>query len=289
MDRETDAVLDVGLLGPESVAWRVLSHPFSLVGGLRSLIVQSMHPLAMAGVAQHSDYKNRQLNRLQRTSYYVIATAFGDTATAHEAAGRVRRLHSRVKGTDPVTGAAYRADDPENLLWVHMVEWHSFLAAYRAYAVDTLSPEEEDQFIAEGAPIAALLGTPEKSVPRSVEEARAYFASIRPRLCVSTATREAIDAVVNPRLTDRELLVFQGPIRILSRGALAIVPHNLRKLAGLDQPQLLDDLTVASLRPAAAALSLPLLRELLGFAVAEEGREIGQRARMLRQEAARAA
>jgi uncharacterized protein (DUF2236 family) len=245
-----------------------------------------MHPLAMAGVAQHSDYKNRQLDRLQRTSYYVIATAFGDTATANEAAGRVRRLHSRVKGIDPITGGAYRADDPENLLWVHMVEWHSFLAAYRAYALDTLTPDEEDQFIAEGAPIAGLLGCPDEIVPKSVEQAGAYFESVRPRLCVSQATREAIDSVVNPSLTDRELLIFQGPIRVLSRGALAIVPHHLRRLAGLDQPQVLDDLTVASLRPAAAALGLPGLRELLGFAVAGEGREIGKRARVIQQQAA---
>ena len=95
---------DQGLLGPESVAWKVVGHQVSLVGGLRSLIVQSLHPLAMAGVAQHSDYRNRSLDRLRRTAHYVAATTFGDTKTAHAAARRVKEMHRKVKGTDPVTG-----------------------------------------------------------------------------------------------------------------------------------------------------------------------------------------
>jgi uncharacterized protein (DUF2236 family) len=217
MNRTADA--DFGLLGPDSVTWTVLSHPFALVGGLRSLIVQSMHPLAMAGVAQHSDYKNRQLDRLRRTSYYVAATAFGDTATARAAAERVRRLHRRVKGIDPVTGARYSAGDPETLLWVHAVEWHSFLAAYRAYGGSRLTPADEDRYIAEGAPIAALLGCPEEIVPKSVAEMRDYFESVRPRLCVSDAAREAIDSVLNPPLRNTELLPYQAPLRVLARAA----------------------------------------------------------------------
>ena len=178
-----------GLLGPESVAWRVIGHPVSLVGGLRSLIVQSLHPLAMAGVAQHSDYRRRPLDRLQRTSHYVAATTFGDRATAEAAAARVRRVHKRVRGIDPVTGKPYSADDPDTQLWVHCVEWHSFLAAYRAYATSRLSRDEEDRYIAEGAPIAALLGVPESSVPKSVDEMREYFAAVQ-----AAAVRERLDA-----------------------------------------------------------------------------------------------
>lgn len=278
--------LDPGLLGPESVAWTVLSHPFSLVGGVRSLLIQAMHPHAMAGVAQHSNYKTRQLDRLRRTSYYVVATAFGDTETAHHAAARVRRLHGKVKGIDPITGDPYAADDPENLLWVHAVEWHSFLAAYRAFALDTLSPEEEDRYIAEGVRIAALLGCPEEIVPASVAEMRTYFESVRPKLCVSIYAREAMDSVLNPPLTDPQLLALQGPIRLISRAALAITPHHLRKIAGLDQPAAADAAMIAALRPAAALLSLQPLRRLMSFAVSEEGREIGERARRLQELAA---
>jgi uncharacterized protein (DUF2236 family) len=276
---------DDGLLGPESVAWRVIGHPVSIVGGLRSLIVQSLHPLAMAGVAQHSDYKRRPLDRLQRTSHYVAATTFGDTATALAAAARVKRIHKRVRGTDPVTGKPYSADDPETQLWVHAAEWHSFLAAYRVYATSKLTPEEEDRYIAEGAPIAALLGVPESSVPKSVAEMREYFASVQSQLCVSDYAREAIDFVLNPPLT-RDLLPVQVPLRITAAAALAITPHHLRRLAGIGQPRIVDGLLRATVTPAAAALRLPLLRDAPGLVLGSDSRELGRQARQRLAEAA---
>ena len=88
---------DDGLLGPDALAWRVIAHPGSLVGGLRSLMIQSLHPLAMAGVAEHSDFRRRPLDRLKRTTYYVAATAYGDRATAMEAVRRVKRRHASVR------------------------------------------------------------------------------------------------------------------------------------------------------------------------------------------------
>jgi len=269
---------DDGLLGPESVAWRVIGHPVSIVGGLRSLIVQALHPLAMAGVAQHSDYRRRPLDRLRRTSHYVAATTYGDKATALAAAAHVKRVHKRVRGTDPVTGKRYSADDPETQLWVHCVEWHSFLAAYRTYATSRLGPAEEDRYIAEGAPIAALLGVPEASVPASVEEMREYFASVRPQLCVSDYTRDAIGFVLNPPLT-RELLPVQVPLRITAAAALAITPRDLRRLAGIGQPRIVEGVLRAAVPPAAAALRLPLLRDAPGIVLGAESRELGRRAR----------
>src|SRR5437763_2391703 len=112
------AVKDHGLFGPESVTWRVVGHQSSIVGGLRSLIIQSLHPLAMAGVAEFSDYRSRPLRRLQRTSRYVATTTFGTTEQAHEAAALVRRVHKRVRGVDPVTGREFSADDPHTQVWV---------------------------------------------------------------------------------------------------------------------------------------------------------------------------
>ena len=269
---------DDGILGPESVAWRVIGHPVSIVGGLRSLIVQSLHPLAMAGVAQHSDYRRRPLDRLQRTSHYVAATTFGDRATAEAAAARVKRVHERVRGIDPVTGSAYSAADPETQLWVHCVEWHSFLAAYRAYATSRLTAEEEDRYIAEGAPIAALLDVPQERVPRTVAEMREYFAGVRRQLCVSDSTRDAIGFVLNPPLT-RELLALQVPLRITAAAAVAIVPRDLRRLAGIAQPRVVDGLLRATVPPAAAALRLPLLRDAPGLVLGPESHELGRQAR----------
>jgi uncharacterized protein (DUF2236 family) len=248
-----------GLFGPESVAWRVIGHPVSLIGGIRALIIQSLHPLAMAGVAQHSDYRRRPLDRLRRTSQYVAATTFGDRSQAEAAAAHVRRVHLRVRGIDPVTGRAYSADDPETQVWVHCVEWHSFLAAYRAYA-GRLSAVEEDRYIGEGVRVAALLGVPSETVPASVAEMRDYFSRVREELCVSHTTREAINFVINPPLT-RELLPYQLPLRVASRAAVAIIPRDLRQLAGIDGSRAVDAVAVAAVLPAAAALTLPLVRE----------------------------
>src|SRR5438067_2159864 len=173
-----------GLLGPDSVAWRVLDHPAALIGGLRALIVQSLHPLAMAGVAQHSDYKRRPLERLRRTAYYVGGTAMGDRATALAAVERVKKVHKRVRGIDPVTGREYNAEDPETQVWVHTVEWHSFLVAHQVFG-ERLTAAEQDRYMSEGVRIAALLDVPEAMVPASIAEVRDYFERVAPMLCVS--------------------------------------------------------------------------------------------------------
>jgi uncharacterized protein (DUF2236 family) len=270
---------DDGLLGPDSVSWTVLSHPAGLVGGLRALIIQALEPHAMAGVAEFDSYREHGLRRLRRTSYYVLATAFGDTATAEAAARRVRAAHRRVRGIDPVTGQPFSADDPETQLWVHCVEWHSFLAAYRAYG-GSLSDEQQDRFIAEGAPIAALVGVPESSVPQSRAQMREYFESMRPRLCVSAASREAIDFVTRPSL-DRQLLPYQAPLRVYANAAIAIVPRHLRRRAGIDRLRVFDGVTVAAMRPALAALTLPLLRRAPSLILGDDVLALAERRRTL--------
>src|SRR5689334_8221522 len=233
------AVRDQGLFGPESVTWRVVGHQSSLVGGLRSLIIQSLHPLAMAGVADFSDYRRRPLQRLQRTARYVAATTFGTTEQARDAAEKVRRIHKRVRGVDPVTGREYSADDPHTQVWVHTVEMHSFLSAYRAFAGD-LTDEEADRYFAENVRVAELLGTPPELVPASVAEVREYFARVRPELRMSPAARDAIHFVLHPPLGTRELLALQLPLRAMSSGALALVPRDLRRLAGVDRSPAID-------------------------------------------------
>jgi uncharacterized protein (DUF2236 family) len=263
---------DGGILGPEAVARTVVGHPAALIGGLRALVIQSLHPLAMAGVAQHSDYRNRALQRLQRTAAYVAAGVFGDTATAQAAGARVRRMHARVRGIDPVTGRAYSADDPETQVWVHSVEWHSFLAAHRAFG-RALSAEEEDRYFAEGVRIATLVGTPEDLVPASVEAMRAYFVSVRPRLCVSEPARDAIDFVLRPPLT-RELLPVQAPLRVFAGAAVALVPRDLRRLAGIDRPRAVDAAALAAARPWLTAMRLPGARDLASLVVGGEVRSL---------------
>jgi uncharacterized protein (DUF2236 family) len=268
---------DQGLFGPKSVTWRVVGHRASLVGGLRSLIIQSLHPLAMAGVAEFSDYRSRPLKRLQRTSRYVAATTFGTTEQAHEAAASVRRIHRRVRGVDPVTGQPFSADDPSTQVWVHTVEVHSFLAAFKAFG-GSLSDEEADRYFAENVPVAELLGTPRDLVPASVAEAREYFASVRPELRMSPAAHDAIHFVLHPPLGNRELLAYQLPLRALSSAALALVPRDLRRLAGIDRPPALDLAALAAARPLVAALGLPGMREVYRHGIGRETTAIGRAA-----------
>lgn len=271
---------DLGLLGPSSVAWTVVGHPMSLVGGMRALLVQTLHPLAMAGVAQHSDFEARALDRLRRTAYYVTATTFGDTATARRAVDRIQRIHRRVHGIDPVTGKPYSADDPDTQLWVHCTEWHSFLAAYRVFGDTALTPEQEDQYLAEGAVIGSLLGTPRESVPASTAQYREYFAAVRPQLCVSEASRKALTFVQRPPI-ERATLHLQPPMRLLAAAAVALMPGYLRTLAGLERPWWVDVAAINAVRPIGVALTLPGVRSLLRAVYGSETQEVGARARRL--------
>jgi uncharacterized protein (DUF2236 family) len=252
---------DPGLLGPRSIAWWVIGHPMSIVGGMRALIIQALHPLAMAGVAQHSDYEQRALDRLRRTAYYVTATTFGDTATAHAAAERVKRVHQRIHGTDPVTGKPYSADDPDLQIWVHCTEWHSLLTAYRVFGDRPLTDTEQNRYLAEGAIIGSLLDTPRERVPASLAEYRSYFQAMRPHLCVSEHSRKAIDFVIHPPVVP-ETLHLQCPLRMFAAAAVALVPRHLRTLAGIDRPCWQDAAALAAVRPLSTALALPGVRDL---------------------------
>ena len=157
------------------------------------------------------------------------------------------------------------------------MEWHSFLAAYRTYA-GGLSDEDQDRYLAEGVRIAALLGTPEDMVPASRAEYREYFESVRPMLCISEPARDAIDFVLHPPLS-RDLLALQVPLRVTSAAALATVPRELRRLAGIDRSSLVDGVTVAAVRPAAAAIALPILRDAPSLVLGRQTHEIGAAAR----------
>jgi uncharacterized protein (DUF2236 family) len=244
---------DAGLFGPGSVTWKVHSHPAMLIGGLRALMLQALHPHALAGVTQHSDFRERPMHRLRQTATYVATTTFGSERQARAAGDRVRRVHTHVNGTDPVTGTRYSAEDPETLLWVHCVEVHSFLAAVRAYGV-RLDDAEQDAYLAESARVAALVGIPPERVPGSRAAMRAYFDAMLPRLCVSLEAKETIDFVVAPPLT-RELLPYAAPLRVVATAAVGLVPRHLRRLAGIDRPRVADATAYAAVGAAVRVLA----------------------------------
>jgi uncharacterized protein (DUF2236 family) len=243
---------DWGLFGPDSISWRIHSSPVLLVGGLRALIIQSLNPLAMAGIDQHSDYLRRPLSRLRRTADYVATVVYGDTPTAERAGEMVRKIHARVRGVDPITGSTYSADDIETKLWVHCVEVHSFLAAYRTYG-GRLSDEEQDAYLAEQVRAAELMALPAELVPASRAAYRDFFEFMRPRLCVSKASQDAIHLVVDPPKT-RELLPHQVSLRMMASAAVAITPGYMRRMAGVERSRFVYAGAAAATRTAGVVM-----------------------------------
>ena len=178
---------DLGYFPPGSATRRVIGDPAALIGGFSALFLQALHPRAMAGIDQHSTFPDDFWPRLQRTAEYVTTLAFADTATADRAVARVRAIHRHVRGTDPVTGATYSADDPDLLRWVHATEVSSFSAAVRRLGL--IDAAEEDRFLAEQVRAGALLGAVD--LPASRAEMDAYFAGVRPELVASPIARRA--------------------------------------------------------------------------------------------------
>lgn len=218
---------DAGLFGPKSVTWRIHADPSMLVGGLRSLLVQALHPLAMAGVDQHSDYRVDPWGRLRRTTEYVMTTTFGDTASAERAGAVVRAIHERVRGTDPVTGRAYGASDPELLAWVHNVEVHSFLTAFRRYG-GTLSPAEADRYVAEMSRAAPLVGLAQDAVPRTAADLSGVLRATT-GLQVTPAAREGLKTILSPPMPAALRPLYAVP----AAAAVGLMPRHLRAMYGL--------------------------------------------------------
>jgi uncharacterized protein (DUF2236 family) len=239
-----------GLFAPESVTWRVHADPAMLIGGMRALLVQALHPLAMAGVEQHSDYRADPWGRLQRTVEYVLTTTYGTEEEARRAGGIVQAVHKRVNGTDPVTGKTYSAEDPELLVWVHAVEVHSFLAAYRRYGGGRCTDDDADRYLAEQVMTATLVGLDPALVPASVADLRDYFHGVDDDLRPSPYSRDAAKVVLNPPLPLP--LRFLTPIAWIPGAAAAgLMPRRLRAMHGIPWVPPAD----AAVRVAATALT----------------------------------
>jgi uncharacterized protein (DUF2236 family) len=221
-----DAMEDLGLFGPQSMVWRVHSDPASLIGGLRGLLIQALNPVAMAAVSQHSDYRDDPWGRLNRTSQYLTITTFGDTRRAHEAATRLRSIHRRISGVDPVTGRSYRADDPDLLLWVHNVEVHSFLAGYRAYG-GRVTSTQADQYVSEMVRHAELVGLGAEDAPHTYAEVDDYVTNAQ--LALTPAAREGMQYVLHPPMP----LPLRPLWTIPAVAAVAILPGHIRDLYGI--------------------------------------------------------
>jgi uncharacterized protein (DUF2236 family) len=222
------ADVDFGLFGPRSVAWRLHREPALLVGGLRALMVQALHPLAIAAVADHSNYREDVWGRYARTSNYVVTTIFGTTRQARALGARVREVHRPIRGIDRVTGRPYAADDPDLLLWIHATLVESFLAAYRRF-VRPLTAADADRYVLEMVRQAELVGLHADQVPATEGGNERLVDSYRPELMVTRPALEAVDTVLHPPLPP-----WGRPFWwVAGQAAISLMPEHAASLLGL--------------------------------------------------------
>jgi len=207
---------DPGLFGPDSVCWRIHGDFTSmLIGGVSALLLQALHPLALAGVWDHSNFRDDLLGRLRRTGQFVSGTTFASRADADRLIDKVKRIHLQVVGTAP-DGRPYAASDPDLLTWVHVAEVHSFMQAHLRYLNPQLSTADQDRYYAEIALVAERLGA--RDVPRSRVQIDAYLGAMQGQLLCDDRSREIL----------RILLAAPAP------SALAAPVGKLFLLAGID-------------------------------------------------------
>jgi len=215
------------------------------IGAIRALLLQSLHPLAMAAVAQHSDYRGDPWGRLQRTSHFVGVTTFGRTVEAQQAIARVRAIHQRVTGTAP-DGRPYAASDPHLLTWVHIAEADSFLRAHACFGTQPLDQAGRDEYVADMARIGTELGVPDP--PRTEAELAEQIRAYRPELAATPEAREAARfLLLRPPLP----VLARAPYGVLAAAAVSLLPGWARRPLYLPRLPVTETVLV---RPAGQAM-----------------------------------
>ena len=203
---------------PESPIGVVHGDASMFIGGIRSIMLQSLHPVAMLGVAEHSDYRSDPWARLAQIANFIAITTFGTQRHATQAITAVRRAHESVTGFGP-DGTPYAANDPHLLAWVHAAEIDSFLVAHRAHGHRQLSLAEQDTYVEQTAVVASLLGVDDP--PTSVRELAETLAGFRPELAGSDHARDAIRFLIKePDLA----FASRGPYLSLIGAAITLLP-----------------------------------------------------------------
>ncbi|HYB49202.1 MAG TPA: oxygenase MpaB family protein [Streptosporangiaceae bacterium] len=223
---------DDGFYGPGSVTWRLAADLSAPVAGLRSVLMQALHPLAMAGVDQHSDWRRDPVGRLAATSSYTATVTYGDRASVRRAARRVRAIHEHVRGVDTVTGRPYAAGDPALLLWVHAALVDSVLAASRLFGTPP-QHADADKFVGEMAVSVELLGVPREIIPAGVAALERYITGVRPDLRCTPAAAQSMGYMLDPAGMGEEIAELWQEIR---DAAVAALPEWARDMYGYPAP-----------------------------------------------------
>jgi uncharacterized protein (DUF2236 family) len=250
--------MEATLQPPQSATWQVHIDRSMWIGGVRGLMLQALHPIAMRGVWQNSTFQEDPIGRLQRTADFVGVVTWGTPEEADQLGRRVRAIHRALRIKDPDTGRVHRVDDPELLLWVHCAEVSSYLEVARRAGL-RLSDDQADRYLAEQRRSATYVGLHEEDVPGSVAEMKAFFAGARPGLRVTPEARAAVRFLLWPRLPDEMRFLRPGKPAYVPFGALCYysLPGWARRMYGI-LPEIPQSAVTAALRSFRLAMnSLP--------------------------------
>lgn len=240
---------DPGLFGPDAVCWQVhADFPSMMAGGVSALLLQALHPRALAGIWDHSSFRDDLQGRLGRTAQFVAGTTYGSRRDALALIERVKAIHSRVHGIAP-DGRPYSANDPDLLTWVHVAEMSSFLAGYLRYVDAHLSGDRQDRYFEETALVAMLLGA--RDVPTSRAAVQAYLNAMRAELVASDRTRTVVEVLMSWQ-APRPML--QPAVRMFLDAGIQLLPPWALTMLALEQPTLRAAFTTAAMRTLAPTL-----------------------------------
>ena len=219
---------DPGLFGPDSAAWQVHGDFTSmLIGGVAALMLQMLHPLALAGVWDHSNFQADMLGRLRRTAQFIAGTTFGARDDAERLIARVRHIHLGVTGNTS-DGRSYAASDPGLLTWVHCAEVSCFLRAYLRYRNPHFTVRDQDRYYDEIAAVAIALGA--RDVPRSCAAMDDYLRSMQPQLRCDDRTRKTVELVLNAPAPNALALPWT---RLMMHAGVDLLPPQAKQMLGI--------------------------------------------------------
>ncbi|CAG4899978.1 MULTISPECIES: oxygenase MpaB family protein [Acidithrix] len=238
MDRYSISKSDsLGIMGPESISWRIHADPTSFIGGIRALLVQALSIPSMAAVAGYSNYRSDPWGRLARTSNFVMTTTFGSKSQAWDEIEGVKAIHRRVVGVDPESGISYRADDPILLAFIHNCFVDSMLTSY-CFFVHELSFEEKNLYLQEQSVIAFGLGASPSKVVLNVSDLGDAIANA-PYIGISNGARQAFDDLVKPQFPDGAgVLSVLWPL--IADSALDLLPAFAKEHYGINRSQVVS-------------------------------------------------
>lgn len=217
-----------GLFGPRSAIWSVHGDFTSMLcGGISALLLQMLHPLALAGVWDHSNFREDIFGRLRRTSQFISATTFGTTDDAERLIAKIRGIHLRVSGRDR-DGTPYVASDPALLTWVHVAECSSFMASHLRYRRTVVSEARQAQYFAEAGEIARRLGA--RDIPLTPRQVAEYLQDMRPRLRCDERTQEVAQVLFATRLPGR---LSQPVGQLMMRAGVDLLPPWAQEMLSL--------------------------------------------------------